>query len=121
MRHPVRSRCDPRYGVGHEADGNPLWARPRGLWQRGPESEHRTDHTDVEPNGERRIQMHGVISRGVEKVALSLCGAEARSFAAAGPPDVFHPVEPGRYTLKTTGEVVDNPDFTTAWTVHPSG
>lgn len=35
--------------------------------------------TYVEPDGERRIQMHGVISRRVENVG-SICGAEARSF-----------------------------------------
>ena len=76
--------------------------------------------TYVKPDGERRIQMHGVISRGVENMAIYLrSGGE--EFSLPPDPDAFHPAEPGRYTLKTTGEVVDNPDFTASWTVHPPG
>ncbi len=36
------------------------------------------------------------------------------------PPDVrnFFPAQPGEYRLRSTGEVVVNPDFTTTWTIN---
>ena len=39
------------------------------------------------------------------------------------PPDVnnIYPAEPGHYTLKTTGEVVVDPDFTATWIVYRDG
>ncbi|MFX0060574.1 MAG: hypothetical protein ACFFC7_00125 [Candidatus Hermodarchaeota archaeon] len=37
------------------------------------------------------------------------------------PPDLsaFQKAEPGDYRLRSTGEVVINPDFTVLWTVQP--
>jgi hypothetical protein len=32
----------------------------------------------------------------------------------------FHKAEPGEYRLRSTGEIVWNPDFTTNWTVNAS-
>jgi hypothetical protein len=36
------------------------------------------------------------------------------------PPDLrpFQPAPPGEYRLRSTGEVVVDPDFTASWTVH---
>ncbi len=34
-------------------------------------------------------------------------------------PDAYDPAPPGQYTLHETGEVVENPDFITTWTVGP--
>ena len=36
------------------------------------------------------------------------------------PPDIeaFHPAPPGVHRLKTTQEIVENPDFTATWTVY---
>jgi hypothetical protein len=35
------------------------------------------------------------------------------------PPDLdsFHPAKPGVYVLRSTGEEIVDPDFTTAWTI----
>ena len=37
------------------------------------------------------------------------------------PPDyeAFEPADPGEYRLRSTGEIVVNPDYTTTWTVSP--
>jgi hypothetical protein len=32
-------------------------------------------------------------------------------------PDSFHPAKPGIYRLRSTGEEVVDPDFTTTWTI----
>ena len=39
------------------------------------------------------------------------------------PPDLsrLEPASPGEYRLKSTGEVVVDPDFTVMWTVYPKG
>lgn len=74
--------------------------------------------TYVEPSGERLIQFHGVIVRAVEGEGIYLrCGDEEVWL----PPDPssFRPALPGRYALKTTGEIVADPDFTAVWRVHP--
>ena len=59
-----------------------------------------------------------MITRAVENVAIYLQN-EGEEFSLPPDPDAFQPAAPGRYTLKTTGEVVVDPDFLAAWTVHP--
>ena len=80
--------------------------------------------TWADPAGDRLEQMHGeVVSvdarRGIE---LRLAGERAgdifqlppdlRGVAAAAP-------APAAYRLRATGEVVENPDFTATWVIHP--
>jgi hypothetical protein len=66
-------------------------------------------------------QFHGVIDRVSRSEVLIL------RFPAGGeraiPPDLswLEPAAPGEYRLKTTGEVVVDPDFTGMWTVYPKG
>jgi hypothetical protein len=67
-------------------------------------------------------QFHGVIDRvnPQEGLVLKLCGTgEERSL----PPDLsrLEKADPGQYRLKTTGEVVADPDFTLMWTIYPKG
>jgi hypothetical protein len=67
-------------------------------------------------------QFHGVIDRVnlQEGLVLKLCGTgEERSL----PPDLsrIEKADPGQYRLKTTGEVVADPDFTLMWTIYPKG
>ncbi len=74
--------------------------------------------TYVERDGERRIQLHGVITRAVENEGIYLrCGED--ELALPPEPAAFRPAAPGRYTLKATDEVVEDPDFTAVWTVRP--
>jgi hypothetical protein len=67
-------------------------------------------------------QFHGTIERIslTEGLVLRLHGTgQERSL----PPDPsqLEPAEPGEYRLKTTGEVVVDPDFTLMWTIYPKG
>ena len=78
--------------------------------------------TWVDPAGDRLEQMHGeVVSvdarRGIE---LRLAGGRAGD-AFRLPPDLRGIVAAtsASYRLRGTGEVVDNPDFTATWVIHP--
>jgi hypothetical protein len=66
--------------------------------------------------------MHGeVVSvdarRGIE---LRLAGTRAGDVFRL-PPDLrgIAPAKPAQYRLRATGEVVENPDFTAPWVIHP--
>jgi len=67
-------------------------------------------------------KFHGTIDRVslTEGLVLKLHGTAKERFL---PPDItrLEPAEPGEYRLKTTGEVVVDPDFTLMWTIYPKG
>ena len=75
--------------------------------------------TRVDAQGEvvDEIQMHGVIEEAsMERFSIRLSSGENYTL----PPhygNVFH-AKPGEYRLRSTGEVVINPDYTATWTVH---
>jgi|SRR6185312_5603941 len=78
--------------------------------------------TWVDPAGDRLEQMHGkVVSvdarRGIE---LRLAGERAGDVFRL-PPDLrgIAAATPASYQLRETGEVVENPDFTATWVIHP--
>ena len=61
-------------------------------------------------------QVHGVVTRADESgVAIEL--PDGGEFTL--PPDLrpYRPAPPGEYRLRSTGEVVVDPDYTAAWTV----
>lgn len=66
-------------------------------------------------------QFHGIVGRvsRSEGLLLRLPAGGERII----PPDLsrLEPAAPGEYRLKTTGEVVLDPDFTAMWTVYPKG
>jgi|SRR6476661_6201771 len=79
--------------------------------------------TYLEPDGSRIEQFHGQVvsadrSRGVE---LRLAGQRSGEIFRL-PPDLSNvfAAAPGLYTLRATDEVVENPDFTATWEIHPS-
>ena len=74
------------------------------------------------PDGEMQEQMHGVIHDMDETngFGIILSGArEGESYRL--PPDLgsFQPAPPGEYRLRSTGETVVDPDYTSQWTVEP--
>jgi hypothetical protein len=75
---------------------------------------HADEITDVE-------QFHGEIVRATREegivLRLAASGEERRL-----PPDLsrLEQAAPGNYRLKASGEVVENPDFVSTWTVYPS-
>jgi hypothetical protein len=79
------------------------------------------DHTGNEID---RHEVHGRVKSVDQKTAIVLERTgqlDDQDFRL--PPDttVFEPAEPGDYRLKTTGEIVSNPDALATWTVSRSG
>lgn len=76
--------------------------------------------THHEPAGNRREEFYGTVMRADlhDGVMLRLEGARAGEIVRLPPdPGGFMPAEPGSYHLETTGEWVDDPDYTAAWTL----
>lgn len=60
-------------------------------------------------------QVHGRVTGIDESIRIELeSGAE---FALPPEPEVFFPAAPGEYRLRSTGEVVVDPDFIAEWTI----
>lgn len=67
-----------------------------------------------------QVQMHGRVSElGVDRgVIVTLEGVRAGETYVL-PPDLraWRPAPPGEYRLRSTGEVVVDPDYTASWTI----
>ena len=62
-------------------------------------------------------QFHGIVeSLADELVHIRVAGSGA-DFTLPPEPSAFARAKPGHYRLRSTGEVVVDPDFTTSWTV----
>lgn len=75
------------------------------------------DHTGKELE---RVQFHGVIeSAGPEGVHIALRGKRDGEYWVM-PPDLgsVSAARPGKYSLHSTGEVVEDPDLLATWTVN---
>ena len=75
--------------------------------------------TYVDPSGSvtEQVQLHGDVTRITDEgIFLQLSDGEIFSL----PPDVesLKTATPGSYTLRSTGEVVENPDFVCSWTIN---
>jgi hypothetical protein len=79
--------------------------------------------THIKPDGDAQEQMFGVVQSADEikgfEVAL-LGSRNGQTYRL--PPDLrnFFAARPGKYRLRSTGEIVTDPDFTCSWTVYPS-
>ncbi len=73
-------------------------------------------------DGPVQEQMHGRISAAEEGrgVAIELTGTRSGEVYWL-PPDLrnFSSAAPGEYRLRSTGEVVVNPDYISTWTIEP--
>jgi hypothetical protein len=66
-------------------------------------------------------QLHGRVTKAEQTVGITIACEGARAgetFVLPPDPKSFHPAGPGRYALRSTGEVVENPDMTTSWTIN---
>ncbi|MGV8997138.1 MAG: hypothetical protein ACOH12_09360 [Parvibaculaceae bacterium] len=72
--------------------------------------------------GESHEQFYGTVERADRSgIGLRLQGSRAgEEFILPPHPANFFPAEPGSYRLHQSGEVVENPDFTTTWTIASS-
>jgi hypothetical protein len=79
--------------------------------------------TYVAPDGitvTSQIQCHGKITKADEHgIAIACEGTTWRGQTATLPPDLraFRPASPGEYRLRSTGEVVKDPDLLSSWTL----
>lgn len=64
-------------------------------------------------------QFHGRIVRATSVEGVVIVNAAGEELKL--PPDgrAFTPADPGEYRLRSTGEVVVDPDYTATWTVTP--
>ena len=64
-------------------------------------------------------QFHGRVARVSREEGIVIVNAAGEELKL--PPDVraFVPADPGEYRLRSTGEVVVDPDYTATWTITP--
>jgi hypothetical protein len=65
-----------------------------------------------------RMQLSGTFVWADEEMVRIEC-SNGEEFTLPPDLDAFTPAKPGKYTLKGTGEVVENPDYLVSWTIHP--
>ena len=78
--------------------------------------------TYVDPGGSvmERVQFHGIVVEAKRGHGISIaCQGENVGRRYTVPPDLrsFQPAEPGEYRLKSTGEIIKDPDYTSSWTI----
>ncbi|MGS1017790.1 hypothetical protein [Allosphingosinicella humi] len=77
--------------------------------------------TRMASTGETQEQFYGTVERAdAEGIDIRLAGSRAgETFFLPPDPRAFFPAQPGSYRLRETGEVIENPDYTTTWTIGP--
>ena len=78
--------------------------------------------TYEDPAGPRQEQFYGVVEAADPERGITLLLSGSRDGDRYYlPPDLraFEPAPPGSYRLRSTGEVVLDPDFTSSWTINP--
>ena len=78
--------------------------------------------TYLRPDGgiASRFEFHGTVERVGEGVVEVRRADNGDIFTLPAGSEAYEPAPPGEYRLKTTGEVVVDPDFTCVMTVHPA-
>ena len=78
--------------------------------------------TYLRPDGgiARRFEFHGTVDSVGEDVVEVRRADNGEIFTLPAGSEAYEPAPPGEYRLKTTGEVVVDPDFTCVMTVHPA-
>jgi len=107
-----------------QAASDPNWHAERAAWLVGRYA--LVGMTWVESDGEtvrRQAQYHGtIVSCAADKGITIACAGEHSGETICLPPapTKFEDAKPGEYRLRTTGEVVKNPDVTSSWTIQAS-
>jgi hypothetical protein len=74
-------------------------------------------HVNADGIVREQLQLHGRITAIDEsKITMRLHGSD-EDFTLPPYPEGFEPAEPGEYTLRSTGEVVVNPDLLGSFTI----
>lgn len=74
-------------------------------------------YVDHDDQVTEQLQLHGTITRITDEGIFFDQANEEGEFSL--PPDVesLQPAKPGEYRLRTTGEVVVDPDYVCSWTI----
>ncbi len=68
---------------------------------------------------DERIQLHGIVTSVEDGLVTVQVDGDADPFTLPAEPAAFERASPGEYRLRSTGEVVIDPDYLTSWTVTP--
>ena len=100
-------------------DSRPIW--DEGFARELVGSQVIVGMTYNDPDGPRQEQFYGsVIAADPTGITLLLDGRRAGETHYLPPdPGAFQPAPPGSYRLRSTGEVVEDPDYLCAWTIDP--
>ncbi|HUO07316.1 MAG TPA: hypothetical protein VM008_03220 [Phycisphaerae bacterium] len=64
----------------------------------------------------RQLQLHGTITQICDE-GIFIEQPDGEEFSLPPDPDSLRPAKPGEYRLRSTGEVVVNPDYLSNWEV----
>ena len=77
--------------------------------------------TYSDADGPRQEQMFGVVTHADRKngIVLTLQGdRDGEIYRLPPDPSAFHPAAPNEYRLRSTGEVVTDPDYLSTWSIN---
>ena len=66
-----------------------------------------------------QTQFHGKVTKADPKEGVTIVDAAGEEHWLPPHWPSYVAAEPGEYRLRSTGEVVVDPDYTSTWTVHP--
>jgi hypothetical protein len=104
----------------YEPGGKPEWNQDDADFLIGKYVLVGITHVAADGTVTSKEQYHGGVTKAEENVGITVAceGARAGKTCVVPPdPKSFQLARPGRYTLRATGEVIENPDMTTSWTI----
>jgi hypothetical protein len=77
-------------------------------------------YLDSDGNETGRVQMHGIVeSASTEGISIALKGTnDGTSWNMPPFLGAFRKANPGSYSLRSTGETIENPDLLCTWAIH---
>jgi hypothetical protein len=75
-------------------------------------------YLDHEKTVIKQLQFHGTINRITDEGIFIDRADSTGEFSLPPDTESLRPAKPGEYRLRTTGEVVVDPDYTTTWTIN---
>ena len=72
-------------------------------------------------NAVSQTQFHGKVTKADSKRGVTVVDAAGVEHMLPPYRAAYVVAEPGEYRLRSTGEIVVDPDYTCTWTVHPPG
>lgn len=67
----------------------------------------------------KQQQIHGRVVRAIPGEGVYILDADGKEHWLPPHRPSYVPADPGEYRLRSTGEIVVDPDYVTTWTLHP--